>query len=388
MSSRTRWLVLLVSTPLVAFLIIGGLLGQAFAREGSYKHLRVFEDVVSLIVGSYVEPVDVDKVMGGAMRGLSEGLDADSAFLEPPQAKAIESGAPLPPGGVGLELTRGYYLRVIAARDGSPAAAAGLTTGDYVRSIDGASTRTLSAIEGMRLLRGAVGSKVALTVLRGSASDPRDVTLVRTAPGNGDVSGKLQAPGIGYVRVAAFDRGVSGRLDTQIASLRKAGASTVILDLRNTAEGAIDEGIAAARLFVSSGTLSARETRAGKEGTVTADAGDGKITIPVVLLSSTGTSGAAEVFAAALLDNKRATLVGERTLGRAALQKLVKLPDGSALWMTYARYLTPAGAAIHGTGIAPAVEVEQPEVEFGDPPPATDPILDKAIEHLSAKRAA
>jgi carboxyl-terminal processing protease len=388
MSSRTRWLVLLVSTPLVAFLVVGGLLGQAFAREGTYPHLRVFEDVVSLIIGSYVEPVDVDKVMVGAMRGLSEGLDADSAFLEPAQAKAFESAGAVPPGTIGLELTRGYYLRVIAARDGSPAAAAGLTTGDYVRSIDGASTRSLSAVEGMRLLRGAVGSKVVLTVLRGSASDPRDITLVRAASAARDVTSKLQAPGIGYVRVAAFDNGVAERLESQIAGLSKAGATTLILDLRNTAEGRVEEGIAAARLFVASGTLSARETRAGKEGVVTAAAGDGRITLPVVLLSTTGTSGAAEVFAAALLDNKRATLVGERTLGRAGAQKLVKLPDGSALWMTYARYLTPSGATIHGTGIAPAVEVEQPDVEFGDPPPTSDPILDKALEHVSAKKAA
>jgi carboxyl-terminal processing protease len=389
MSSRTRWLVLLVSTPLVVFLVVGALLGQAFAREGTYQHLRVFEDVVSLIMGSYVEPVDVDKVMGGAMRGLSEGLDADSAYLDPLQAKAVEAGAALPPGTIGLELTRGYYLRVIASRDGSPAAAAGLATGDYVRSIDGTSTRQLSALEGMRLLRGPVGSKVVLTVLRGSASDPREMTFVRAAQATtGDVSGKLQAPGIGYVRLAAFDGGVAGRLESQVSALAKAGAQSLVVDIRHTAEGKFDDGIAAARLFVPSGTLSARETRSGKEGVVTAASGDGRITMPIVLLSSAGTSGAAEIFAAALVDNKRATLVGERTLGRAGLQKLVKLPDGSGLWITYTRYLTPSGAAIHGTGLAPAVEIEPPDVEFGDPPPTSDPMLDKAVEQLLPKKAA
>jgi carboxyl-terminal processing protease len=135
-------------------------------------------------------------------------------------------------------------------------------------------------------------------------------------------------------------------------------------------------------------TISSRETKAGKEGVVTTAAGDGNVTTPLVLLTTNGTSGAAEIFAAALLDNKRATIVGEHTLGRAGIQKLVKLPDGSALYMTVARYLGPAGTAIHGTGLAPTVDVDQPDRDFGAAPPTTDPILDKALEQLSAKKAA
>jgi carboxyl-terminal processing protease len=396
MTSRTRWIVLLVSTPLVAFVVIGGLLGRAFAKEGTYPHLRIFEDVVSLIVGNYVEDVDVDKVMGGAMRGLAEGLDADSAYLTPEQAKIVEAESPVSgalPSGVGttgLELTRGYYLRVISARDESSAAKAGLQTGDYIRAIDGKPTRSLSAIEGMRLLRGPIGSKVTVTVLRGSANDPRDMTLVREAPSRNDVSGRLQTPGIGYVRIAAFAPGVQTRLEAQVASLTKAGATKLLVDLRGTAQGTYDDGIRAARLFVPSGTLSSRETRAGKDIVASATNGDGKLTVPVVLLTTTGTSGAAEIFAAALVDNQRATVVGERTLGRAGLQKLVKLPDGSALWMTWARYVSPSGTVIHGTGLEPAVEVEQPDVEFGDRPPTNDPILEKALEQFNApaKKAA
>jgi carboxyl-terminal processing protease len=394
MTSRTRWIVLLVSTPLVAFVVIGGLLGRAFAKEGTYPHLRIFEDVVSLIAGNYVEEVDVDKVMSGAMRGLAEGLDADSAWLTPEQAKVLETEAPgqgATPAGFGtpgLELTRGYYLRVIAARDESAAAKAGLQTGDYIRSIDGKPTRSLSAVEGMRLLRGPIGSKVTITVLRGSATDPRDITLVREAAPKTDVNGRLQAPGVGYVRISAFGPGVQTRIESQVAALTKAGAAKLILDLRNTATGSFDDGIRAARLFVSSGTLASRETRAGKDVVAAAAQGDGKLTAPVILLTTTGTSGAAEIFAAALVDNKRATLVGERTLGRAGLQKLVKLPDGSALWMTWARYVSPSGTAIHGAGLEPAVEVEQPDVEFGDLPPTNDPILEKAIEQFSAVKKA
>jgi len=392
MTARTRWIVLLVSTPLVAFVVIGSLLGRtALASQGAYEHLRVFEDVVSLVTQNYVEPVDVDKVMNGAMRGLADGLDADSAYLTPDQVKTFEADRVPSAGTTGIELTRGYYLRVVSARDGSPAALAGIRTGDYIRAINGAPTRNLSALEGMRLLRGPVGAKVTLTVLRGSAADPRDIELVRAAHPSSDVTSKVQAPGVGYVRVAAFGPGAGGRLEQAVATLAKGGATSVIVDLRDTAEGKFEEGITAAKPYVPAGkTLSTRETKAGKESqaTVVTGTGDGKVTTPLVLLTTNGTSGAAELFAAALLDNKRATIVGEHTLGRAGVQKLVKLPDGSALYMTYARYLTPGGVAIHGTGLTPTIDVEEPEREFGQAAPATDLILEKALESVRAKKAA
>ncbi len=147
--------------------------------DQDFQHLRVFEDVVSLVMTNYVEDVKVDKVMEGAMRGLADGLDPDCAYLNPKQARADRAGETLPDGDVGLELTRQYYLRVIAARDGSPAAKAGLQTGDYVRAIDGKPTRDMSVFEGTRLLAGPPGSKVTLTVIRGNAAEPHDVVLVR-----------------------------------------------------------------------------------------------------------------------------------------------------------------------------------------------------------------
>jgi carboxyl-terminal processing protease len=388
MSSRTRLLVLLVSTPLVAFVIIGGLLGKASAREDSYQHLRVFEDVVSLIMNNYVEEVDVARVMEGAMRGLADGLDADSSFLTADDVARIERNTALPAGDSGLELTRQYYLRIIAARDGSPAAKAGLRTGDYVRAIDGRSTRDMSLFEGTRRLRGAVGSKVTLTVLRGSAAEPHEVVLVRTRDAPVPVTSRMAAPGVGYLRVAAFGPATAGELSAQIATLRGAGASHVVIDLRGTAQGSVDAALSAARLFVKNGTLAQREARGTILETLTATGRDGVVSLPVTILATAGTSGPAEVFASALTGNDRADIVGERTLGRAGEQKLVKLPDGSGLWMTWARYLTPAGKAIHGTGLEPTEAIDDPDVEFGGPPPAADPILDKALARAAAREAA
>ena len=181
MSRSTRRIVLWISSPVIAFAIIGGVLSKATAREDTYPQLRIFADVVDKITGDYVDKVNIDKVMNGAMHGLADSLDPDSAYLTASEARSLDAPgcaaavptsacAGTPAGDVGIELTRQYYLRVIAARDGSPADKAGLQTGDYVRAIDGKPARDLSVFEGMRLLRGAPGSKVTLTVIRGNAA--------------------------------------------------------------------------------------------------------------------------------------------------------------------------------------------------------------------------
>jgi carboxyl-terminal processing protease len=388
MSSRTRAVVMAISAPVIAFAIVGGFLGKVMARQGTFQHLKIFDDVVGLIEGNYVEPVNVDKVMNGAMRGLADGLDPDSAYLSPEEVAQVESNTTLPAGDIGLELTRQYYLRVIAARDNSPAAKAGLRTGDYVRAINDVPTREMSVWEGVRALRGAPGSKVSLTIIRGNAADPHIVELTREQAPAVDVTGRIAAPGIGYVRIAAIGAATAGQVKSEITDLQKAGATKLIVDVRRTSGTPLDSGLAIARLFVAKGTLAQRETKGAEKETISASAGDGAITAPTSLLIDTGTTGAAELFASALAGNNRAELVGERTIGRAALQKLVKLPDGSGLWLSTTKYLTPTGAPLHGKGLEPAVAVDEPDVEFGQPAPAADPVLDKAIEGLTQKKAA
>jgi carboxyl-terminal processing protease len=289
---------------------------------------------------------------------------------------------------VGLELTRQYYLRVIAARDGSAAAKAGLRTGDYVRRIDTRATRDMSALEGMRLLRGAPGTKVSLVVIRGNAADPHVVDLVRERSRAAEVTSRMADPATGYVRLAEISKQTPALLKQSFDALAKTGARRYVVDLRGTARGDIDEGIAAARLFVKTGTLTIRQTKGDQREVVPAQAAEGPITAPVVLLVDSGTSGAAEVFAAALDGNDRAELIGGRTFGRAARQRLVKLPDGSGLWLSHLRYLTPDGDQLHEKGLEADIEVDQPEVEFGTEPPTTDAALQRALEYFAQKKAA
>jgi len=387
MTSRTRLWVLLISTPVIVFAIIGGYLGQVMAKDDTYQHLRVFEDVVSLVLNNYVEEVDVKKAMRGAMNGLADNLDADSGFLPANVASAYETNAPVAPADIGVELSRQYYLRVISVRDGSPAAKAGLRSGDFIRAIDKRSTKDISIFEGDRLLHGQPGSKVSLLIIRGNAADPHEIDLNRERIPATELTSKMADAATGYIHIVEFSRRAPVQVKQAVDALAKTGAARYIIDLRGATRGDLDDGVAAARLFVKTGTLVVRETKTNKE-TVAAQNGDGAITAPVVLLVDQSTARAGEVFAAALDGNKRAEMIGEHTIGSAAKQKLVKLPDGSAMLLSYMRYAAPNGNAIHEKGLQPEVPVDEPDVEFGTPAPTTDPTLQKALEYFSQKKAA
>jgi carboxyl-terminal processing protease len=391
MTSKSRWLLFVVSTPLVVLAAVGGLLGANAAGETplvpetpqkAFTHMRVFEDVVSLIMSSYVEVVEPDRVMEGAMRGLADGLDPMSAYLTSDEVALAKTGAALPEGDVGLVVSRQFYLRIVGVKDGSPAARAGLRTNDFIRGIDNKPTREVSAFTGTRLLRGAPGTTVELTVLRGNAAEPHVVTLTREVLNGDPVVTTRRPDGAAVVRVKTFEAGTAAALGAAMATLQKAGAPGAVIDLRSVADGPVSEGIAAARWFVKEGALAIRSARDTERQLTNAEPGDGQITMPIVLLVSNGTAGAAEVFAAALNGNGRGDLVGEPTAGLAAEQRLVALPENRGLWMTYARYLASDGEPIHGRGLRPNVAVESPNVAFDEEPPMTDQMLTAALERL------
>ena len=382
MSRRARLVILFVSVPVVAFTMVGGFLGQSVDREDTYRHLRIFEDVVSLIGSNYVEEVDLEDVIEGSLRGLAGGLDSDSAFLSADDVRRMESGEPLPNGEIGIEVTSQYYLQVIAARPESPASRAGLIPGDFIRAIDGQTTRRLSALEGRKRLRGKPGTSVKLSIIRGNQSEPSDLELVRQRVTNRALTMSLLDEGFGYIRINRFSTGASEELATAVTELRDSGARALLIDVRSAAGGSFEEGISAARLFVSSGTLLRRTEHGDRQVDVTANAGTEAVDMPLVLLTDFGTAHAAELFVAGLSGTSRADTVGQRTAGRASLQKLVKLSDGTGLWLSWARYLQASGDPIHRSGIQPTVEVEISVVQLGEPVPSGDEVLEQGLEHL------
>jgi carboxyl-terminal processing protease len=347
MSPRSRVLLFLVSTPIAALLILGGLLGAARpVPQQGLPHLRVFEDVA--------------------------------------EVATIDANTPLPPGDVGIVLSRQFYLRIVGVRDGSPAQRAGLQSGDYIRAINDTPTRDMSAFAGTRLLRGPVGSTVSVMVIRGNPADPHKIDLVREST-SGDAITVRQMGEQRYVRITSIGQDTAADLRARLAA---GGAVPTVIDLRATADGDPDDGVAIARLFVKGGasarplaTLAARNVA---NAVITAGDTDGALTMPVVLLVSNGTGNAAEILASALADNGRARLVGEPTAGLAGVQKLVRLPEGHGLWLTYGRYLRADGTPIHGRGLRPDVAADIPTVGFGEEPPRADRALERALQELAA----
>lgn len=386
MSRRTRLLAIFTSTPLVILVLVGGMLGAARPVTGQqgFDHLPVFWDVVRLTLGAYVETPDVEKVMDGAMRGLTDNLDALSSYLPPDEVRAVEAGTPVPDANAGITVSKQFYVRVIGVRDGSPAARAGLRSGDFIREIDGVPTRDMSVHAATRMLAGQPGSTLDLLVIRMNMAEPRLITITREVPGSARATGRRLPGGEAYVRVTSFGPGAADQIKAAVSSLGAAANAGLIIDLRDVGDGVPEAGVEAARLFVANGTLTSLAGRDGDPVRTEAAAGDGALTMPVVLLVSGGTAQAAEVFAAALADNDRAPLVGLPTAGLAAVQTLVRLPEGHGLMLTTARHVLADGSPLHGRGLRPATLVEVPVVAFDETPPAADPTLDRGIDVLKA----
>jgi carboxyl-terminal processing protease len=299
----------------------------------------------------------------------------------------LESGQALPEANVGLTVTRRYYAQVVATRDGSPAAEAGILPGDFVRAIDGEPTRFMSAVEADRRLHGPTGSTVTVSLIRGRTQEPYDITLERNRTANLTVTGRLlgSTSDIGIVRIPSFHDDVATQLSEVITSLTDQGASRFVIDVRNTATGSYNNAIDTARLFVADGTLVILQEQGGDQTPLQASLTGTTTEAPVVLLVNYGSSGPAELFVAALSDRERAKTIGQRTAGRVGLQKLIRLPDGTGLWLSYARYLTASEEPIHLYGIQPNIPVSVETPELGEPIPTDDPVLERAVEEMQVQ---
>jgi len=221
-----------------------------------------------------------------------------------------------------------------------------------------------------------------LSLLRGNTAEPYDVELTRETAAGPDVVTKTISPRFGYLRISAFPVGFSDKLFVTVNNFLRQGFEALIIDVRNVAGGSFEEGIAAAQLFISSGTLLRRSEQGGEEVLIEVDSGNDAIEIPLLLLTNYGTAHAAELFVASLTGTNRADTVGQRTAGMASLQRLVKLPDGTGLWLSWARYLTATSEPIHNVGLTPDVEVDVPFLELGEPLPVGDPILEQGLDYL------
>ncbi len=389
MTARSRLLVALASTALIGYVALGSLLGRVFG-DTSYGQLAVFNEVVRLVVEAYVEPVNIDRAMAGARLGLGDALDGDSSYLDAEEFRLYQQPVKDADAEIGVVLTRRFsFLMVVSSRPGSPAEKAGLRAGDILKAIDGRHSRPLAVSTGQRLLRGAPGSSVKLAVLRAGV-EPFDVSVVRERLGSSAPKGKMLENGTGYLKVGEFPARVADDLRAQVEFLKKSGAKTLVLDLRDAAYGAPEEGVRVAEIFLKGGVVTKLAGSKVPELVLSADAARGAWDGPLAVLVDTGSAGPAEIVAAAMLDSGRASVVGEHTFGRAAIQKAVSLPDGG-LVLTVAKYSSPKGTAIHGKGVEPSVPVAGADDTEEGEGAKRDLILEKALEVLrdgEAKKAA
>jgi carboxyl-terminal processing protease len=389
MSPRGRLAIALVSTLLVAYVALGSVLGRVLG-DTTYGQLALFNEVLRIVLEAYVEPVNVDNAMQGARVGLTDALDGDSAYLDAEEFRAYQASGHETDAEIGVILSRRVaFLMVVSARAGSPAQKAGVRPGDLIKTIDGKHSRPLSAVAGQRLLRGAPGSVVKLSILR-AGSDPVNVDVVRERLTPIAATARMLDTSAAYVKVGEYTAKVTDEVRADVEGFKRAGAKQLVLDLRGAGHGELSEGVKMAELFMKGGVVAKVAGPKAEEQVLNADPSRAVWDRPMVVLTDHGTSGAGEILAAALLDAGRASVVGKATFGRAPIQRAVVLPEGG-LVLTVARYVSPKGTAIHGKGVTPSVPVDdRPDEDAVEGAPVGDPILDKALEVLrgEVKKAA
>jgi carboxyl-terminal processing protease len=368
MTARVKFSIISCSVLLTAVLIVGGVMGQEPATEGAYRPLQVYSDVLRNIKSNYVENPDMSKVTLGALQGLVEYLDPLSSYLTAEQFKQVISARENPDLGTGLSTglvvhKRTGHTTVLAVLPGSSAEGAGVWPGDLVEAIDGLSTRVMPPAYLHALLSGKPGTnvKVLLRSLRDS-DEPKEHLLIREQVELPRVSRKILEPGIGYIDLDVVDRDRVTEVAVAVRALQAKGAKKIILDLRGNSVGQVQAGIPLVNLFLSRGAIVSLKGRQHSEERFEADVDSTVTDVPLALISDRTTAGSAELVAAALLDNERAQLVGERTYGLAALQKTIKLKDGAALILSVAKYHRPTGEALQDGGVTPSHPLSSEEL--------------------------
>jgi carboxyl-terminal processing protease len=304
-----------------------------------------------------VEEPNITQVTSGALHGLLESLDADSSYLSPEEYKTFKATKADGKADIGATISkRAGYAAVVSVIPGGPADKAGINSGDFLETVNGKSTHDLSLAAIRAELTGEPGSRVEVVVIRTRKVEPQKLTLVRDAVTPPAVQEQMIGD-TGYVKALTLTKGKAQEIAGKIKSLQSKGAKKLVLDLRDDSEGNEDEGIATANLFLSKGLIATLQGQKYEKVTYNADPQKKISDLPLAVLVNRGTSGAAEIVAAAVLGNKRGDVVGDKTFGEGSVQKLIEVPDGSALILSIAKYYTPDGKSIQDNGVTPNIQV-------------------------------
>lgn len=330
--------------------------------KGVYKDIKTFTEVFDMVKKNYVEDVDSSVLIQGAINGMIRSLDPHSTFMTPEVYKELEVETQGRFGGIGIEITLlKDVLTVVSPIEDTPAFNAGVKSGDQIIKIDGKSTKDISIMEAVKKMRGPKGTKVTITIMRENMAKPKDFVLTRAIIQVKSVKAKTFDDNIGYIRIASFNEGTTDDLGKALRDISEKvrPMKGLVLDLRNDPGGLLIQAIEVSDMFLKSGIIVSTRGRTKTMETKAMARDDGnEITCPIVVLVNEGTASAAEIVAGALQDNGRALIIGTRTFGKASVQTVIPLEDGSALKLTTARYYTPKGRSIQAEGIKPDIIVK------------------------------
>lgn len=409
MPKISKILLLVVSVVLVLTAFLGlnsSGVSAASDQDGAYNQINVYSEVLRHIQTDYVVDPNINSVTNGALRGLLESLDADSSYLTPEEYKVYKSDK----GGkaqVGINVSKRFgYATVVSVVPDSPADKVNLNDGDIIEAIGLQDTRDLSLAMIRRLLDGQPGSQLTVSVVRPRKAAPDKVVMTRTSITYPAVAETMyENSSILYLKPVVLDHEHVQQLEVKLKGMQKAGNKKVLLDLRDVAAGDMPDAMRLANFLLPSGTIAILAGQKVEKQTFTVDASKTiNATAPVVVLVNRGTAGPAELVAAALLDNKRAELVGEKTFGEGAQQKTFELQDGAALILSVAKYESPSGKKLQDDAVTPGVLVasnipdegaDASESTAETPKPAVTPKptvkvdeqLTKALDLLKSKAA-
>jgi carboxyl-terminal processing protease len=387
-----------VSILLVALVFLGGL-GPSRVRadsnpDGAYPEMEVYSEVLKKVQTDYVSDPNMTKVTVGALHGLLESLDPDSSYLTPDEYSAYKQHPNEGTAQVGLNISKRFgYATVVSVEPGSPAEKEGVEDGDIVEAIESHSTREMSLVMIRLLLDGKPGTNVSISLVRPRKAEPDKITLTRTvlpAPPLGTT--EYESSSILYLKPVVLNKERVNEIASRLKAMQKNGNKKVLLDLRDVAEGDEEQGVRLANFFLESGTIATLSGQKYSYEAFNADTSKFITGAPLVVLVNHGTSGPGEIVAAAVLDNKRADVVGDRTFGEGSVQKTMELPDGAALILSVAKYASPLGKKIQDEAVTPNIVVaanqdNNDDQSGGAKTPKPDDQLTKALDVLKQKSA-
>jgi carboxyl-terminal processing protease len=363
------------------FFFLGIYLGLTHARrvgsadiDSAYEKLKILADVFALVERNYVEPVKPDQLINGAINGMLETLDPHSNYMPPEVYKEMQTETRGSFGGIGFEITtRDKVLTVVAPIEDTPAARAGIQSGDLILRIDGKSTKDMTLMNAVRLMRGPQGSQVTITIMRQGYNEPKDLTLTRAIIPIRSIRSKELEPGYGYVKISQFIERTAPDMEAALNKMESQGGPLkgLVLDLRNNPGGLLDQAVKVADQFLDSGLIVYTEGRVeGQKMKFFVQKKEKPREYPMIVLVNGGSASASEIVAGALQDHGRAVILGTQTFGKGSVQTIIPLEDGSAVRLTMARYFTPNGRSIQAQGIVPDIAVSDamPEGKREAPP--------------------